>query len=65
MGGFPRWQSRKTLSSPSLMGTTKLQLFTASFNEKIATYQKKLSTTKVIKKDPPPDREEGQRIKRN
>ena len=48
----PRWQSRKTLGSPPLMGTPKSQPFTEQpSTKKTRSYQKRPSTTKDIKRN--------------
>ena len=47
-----RRQSRKTMSSPPLMGTPKLQLLIEQLlNRKPRIYQKRSSTIKDIKKN--------------
>ena len=49
----PRWQSRKSLSSPPLMNPAKPQLPKEQSSMKMTkTYQKRSSTTKDIKKEP-------------
>ena len=53
MGVRPRWQSRKTLSSPPPIGTPKLQLFTGKLlTRKTGRLKKRSSTTKHINKEP-------------
>ena len=59
-GEWPRWQSRKTLSSPPLTSTPKSQLSAEQpLMKKTGTYQKRSSTTKDIKKEPQQDKQEG------
>lgn len=49
-GAWPRWQVGKTLSSPPLTGTMKLQLFKGQLlMRKPGIYQKRSSTLKDIK----------------
>ena len=48
-----RWQGKKTLRSPPLKGTPKLQIFTEQLSiKKTRTYQKSSFVTKDIKKEP-------------
>lgn len=49
---FPRWQSRKTQSSPPPTGTLKLQIFIEYLLVEKNRIHQKTSTTKGIKKDP-------------
>lgn len=51
--GVPEMVEYKALSSPPVMGTPKLKLFTEKLlMKKTRTYQERSSTTKDIKKEP-------------
>ena len=53
---WPRWQGRKTVSSPPLTGTPKSQLSPEQpIDEKDWNLSKRFSTTKDIKKEPQQD----------
>ena len=55
-----KMRTKKTLCSPPLTGTPKLQLFTERLSmKKTGTYQKRSSTTIYIKKEPRQDRKGG------
>lgn len=57
---WSRWRSRKTLSSPPLTGTPRLQLFTEHLlMKKTRIYPKGSLTTKDLKKKPQQDRKGG------
>ena len=46
--GFPRWQSRKTLSSPPLTAIPKLQLFTEQLSMRMTgTYKERFLQLKT------------------